>query len=70
MQLVSEQIKRHSEIATGVHKAFTPEISTISNKSEGNSNDNRDTTPSTNRKSVCYVLCTQNKLLIKIFWQV
>ena len=72
MQLMffAEQIKRCSEISTGVHKPLHLKLHQFQTQIEGNSNDNRDTTPSTNRKSVCYVLCTQNKLLIKIFWQV
>ena len=69
-QLVSKQIKRCSEVSTGVHKPLHLKLHQFQTQIEGNSNDNRDTTPSTNRKSVCYVLCTQNKLLIKIFWQV
>ena len=42
MQLVSEQIKRHSEISTGVHEPLHPKLHQFQTQLEGSSGDDVD----------------------------
>ena len=41
-QLVSEQIKRHSEISTGVHEPLHPKLHQFQTQLEGSSGDDVD----------------------------
>ena len=47
--LVSEQMKRHLEISTGMHEHLHLKLHPFQTQIEGNSNDNIDTAPSTSR---------------------
>ena len=50
MQLVSEQIKRCSEISTGAHKPLHLKLHQFQTQIEGISNDDINTAPPTNRQ--------------------
>ena len=56
--LVSEQIKRHSEISTGVHKPLHLQLHQFQSQIGGNSNNNMDTA---SRKRKRYVKCYASK---------
>ena len=53
MQLVSEQIKKHSEISTVMHKPLNLKHHQFQTQIEGNSNDHIDTGLLTSRKKMC-----------------
>ena len=53
MQLVSEQIERHSEISTDVHMPSQLKLHQFQTQIEGNSNDHIDTGLLTSRKKMC-----------------
>ena len=60
--LVSEQINRHSETSTGVHKPLHLKLHQFQSQIGGNPNDDIDTVPSKSRKRKRCVRCYASKM--------
>ena len=71
MQLVSEQIKKCSEISTGVHKPLHLQLHQFQTQIEGNSTGNTDMVPLICRKRKRRVRCYASKIscLSKYFYK-
>uniref|UniRef100_A0A0K8RIP3 Uncharacterized protein n=1 Tax=Ixodes ricinus TaxID=34613 RepID=A0A0K8RIP3_IXORI len=64
---VSKQIKRCSEVSTGVHKPLHPKVHQSETQIEENSNDDIVSLTSRGKKKMCKVLCIQVSCLSKYF---